>query len=227
MEPDLREEPGQETSPRACALLGRGWPEITAAPPSEEEQQVAVAAVEPRPPAEGLPAASRRRRLWRVVAAAVAVVLGSVVLAAVFALRAREDPASEANRTDEGGLSRQCEAGWTLRESSCFLFSENEGSWTFANGSCASRSSSLAVIKSDKERGFALSEKGEYDRWVGLRRDPSGPWRWADGSALDSGTGVPGGSDCAYLNHQGLSSARCSSTRRYICTKHAEYIQKE
>uniref|UniRef100_A0A8C8S7L0 C-type lectin domain-containing protein n=1 Tax=Pelusios castaneus TaxID=367368 RepID=A0A8C8S7L0_9SAUR len=61
--------------------------------------------------------------------------------------------------------------------------------------------------------------KCRFDHWIGLRRDPGQPWKWANGTEYNNWFLIRGG-DCAYLNDEkGVSSSRCSTERRWICSK--------
>ncbi|XP_078507257.1 early activation antigen CD69-like [Lissotriton helveticus] len=80
----------------------------------------------------------------------------------------------------------QCDDGWHLHMTKCFFISTDEGSWHFAFNTCVSLNSTLAVIENDEEKAFALSKKGEYDRWIGPKIGPHGELTWPDGSTLNS-----------------------------------------
>ncbi|XP_078511724.1 C-type lectin domain family 2 member B-like [Lissotriton helveticus] len=116
-----------------------------------------------------------------------------------------------------------CGDGWIRYHNKCFNFSVVEGNWTTASDSCTSLQSSLAVFEDQDEQDFLIQHKGVVDRWIGLKKQKEETWMWVDGSTYDPWFEIKGRSNCAYLNHQGVSSARCSAIRHWICSKRDKY----
>ncbi|XP_067422158.1 early activation antigen CD69-like [Emydura macquarii macquarii] len=75
-----------------------------------------------------------------------------------------------------------CLDDWIGYRGKCYLFSEAEGNWTSGQSHCSSLGASLAVTDTQKDLDFLLQHKGSLLSWIGLRRDPGQPWRWADGT---------------------------------------------
>ncbi|EMP41807.1 C-type lectin domain family 2 member D [Chelonia mydas] len=71
---------------------------------------------------------------------------------------------------------------------------------------------------------FLLRYKGFLDRWIGLQREPGQPWRWPNGTEFDQRFPIRGGGDCAFLmDEDWFGSSRCSTWRRWICSKPDPY----
>lgn len=115
-----------------------------------------------------------------------------------------------------------CADHWLGYLGTCYFFSEEEGSWNYANNSCWEMNSSLAWIDSTQpmlKLAFMLRYKGSSDHWIGLRRPHGKLWQWPDGSNFNNQFAVEGDSDCAYLNEVAVGSGRCYNKRNWICTK--------
>ncbi|XP_075769510.1 C-type lectin domain family 2 member E-like isoform X1 [Pelodiscus sinensis] len=113
-----------------------------------------------------------------------------------------------------------CPDGWVGYRGKCYSFSEGEGSWTDSRSNCSALSASLAGIDTLQELAFMLRYKGKPDHWIGLRKDSGQLWKWANGTEFNHLFRIRGGGDCAYLNDEnGVSSLRCTSERRWICSK--------
>ncbi|XP_032643808.1 C-type lectin domain family 2 member D-like isoform X3 [Chelonoidis abingdonii] len=113
-----------------------------------------------------------------------------------------------------------CPDGWIGYQGKCYYFSETEGNWTYSQSQCSALNASLAGIDSEQEKDFLLRYKSFLDRWIGLQREPGQPWRWPNGIEFDSQFPIRGGGDCAFLMDEGwLGSSRCSTGRRWICSK--------
>uniref|UniRef100_A0A8C3HTA4 C-type lectin domain-containing protein n=1 Tax=Chrysemys picta bellii TaxID=8478 RepID=A0A8C3HTA4_CHRPI len=113
-----------------------------------------------------------------------------------------------------------CPDGWIGYQGKCYYFSEAEGDWTYSQNHCSSLSASLAGIDSEQEMDFMLRCKGKFDHWIGLRRDPGQPWKWANGTEFNNLFRIGGGGYCADLNDlRGVSSSQCTNERHWICTK--------
>ncbi|CAM4561219.1 C-type lectin domain family 2 member E-like isoform X1 [Lepidochelys kempii] len=113
-----------------------------------------------------------------------------------------------------------CPDGWIGYRGKCYYFSETEGNWTYSRSHCSALNASLAGIDSEQEKDFLLLYKGFLDRWIGLQREPGQPWRWPNGTEFDQRFPIRGGGDCAFLmDEDWFGSSRCSTWRRWICSK--------
>ncbi|XP_069506593.1 C-type lectin domain family 2 member B-like isoform X2 [Ambystoma mexicanum] len=119
-------------------------------------------------------------------------------------------------------IPSSCGEGWVLFIDKCFYFTKEEGNWPFANNTCSTLRSSLALIDNEATLDFMKKHKGDFDRWIGLMKGKDGIWRWSNGSVYGHRFPIHGSSDCAYLNENGLSSARCTLTRHFACYKKRE-----
>uniref|UniRef100_A0A8D2LKA5 C-type lectin domain-containing protein n=1 Tax=Varanus komodoensis TaxID=61221 RepID=A0A8D2LKA5_VARKO len=98
-----------------------------------------------------------------------------------------------------------CAAGWIGYEGKCYFFSEEEGNWTHGQNFCSSHGSFLARIETESEKVFLLRYKGRADHWIGLSKDQSEAWKWADGAEFRNTT------DTAIVS-------RCHIPRHWICS---------
>ncbi|XP_034613536.1 C-type lectin domain family 2 member B-like [Trachemys scripta elegans] len=113
-----------------------------------------------------------------------------------------------------------CPDDWIGYRGKCYYFSETEGNWNYSLTNCSALSASLAGIDSEQDMVFLQRYKGKFDHWIGLRRNPGQPWKWANGTEFNNLFVVRGGGDCGYLNDEnGVSSSRCTNERYWICTK--------
>ncbi|TFJ96754.1 3-oxoacyl-ACP synthase [Platysternon megacephalum] len=113
-----------------------------------------------------------------------------------------------------------CPDGWIGHRGKCYYFSETDGNWTYSQSQCSALSASLAGIDSEQEKDFLLRYKGLLDRWIGLQRKPGQPWRWPNGTEFDNWFPIRGGGDCVFLiDEDWFGSSRCSTWRRWICSK--------
>ncbi|CAM4656939.1 unnamed protein product [Caretta caretta] len=113
-----------------------------------------------------------------------------------------------------------CPDGWIGYRGKCYYFSETEGNWTYSRSHCSALNASLAGIDSEQEKDFLLLYKRFLDRWIGLQREPGQPWRWPNGTEFDQRFPIRGGGDCAFLmDEDWFGSSRCSTWRRWICSK--------
>uniref|UniRef100_A0A8D0FUM1 C-type lectin domain-containing protein n=1 Tax=Strix occidentalis caurina TaxID=311401 RepID=A0A8D0FUM1_STROC len=110
------------------------------------------------------------------------------------------------------------ECGWVGHRGVCYYLSSEEGSWEWSQERCSSLEASLAVLKDPEELDFLLRYGRSIHYWVGLRREGSAPWKWFDGSFLNSSFPVRGDGQCAYINHDGISSDWCSQKKYSVCS---------
>ncbi|XP_065419265.1 C-type lectin domain family 2 member D-like isoform X3 [Chrysemys picta bellii] len=117
-----------------------------------------------------------------------------------------------------------CPEDWIGYRGKCYYFSETDGNWTYSQSQCSALNASLAAIDSEQEKDFLLRYKGFLDRWIGLQRKPGQPWRWPNGTEFDNRFPIRGGGDCVFLiDENWFGSSRCSTWRRWICSKSDPY----
>ncbi|XP_055975634.1 C-type lectin domain family 2 member D11-like [Sorex fumeus] len=109
---------------------------------------------------------------------------------------------------------------WIGFGNKCFYFSEETGNWTFSQTFCDLLEAHLVQIDTSDELKFLKRYKGPYDHWIGLSREsPSHSWKWTNNTGGNTVFQVRGTGECAYLNDNGLSSARIYSDKKWICSK--------
>ncbi|XP_075838756.1 C-type lectin domain family 2 member D11-like [Microtus pennsylvanicus] len=118
-----------------------------------------------------------------------------------------------------------CPRNWIGFGSKCFYFSEDTSNWTFSQNFCMELKAQLARFDNMEELNFLRRYKGTFDYWIGLYREsPEHPWRWMDNTEYNSSVPIRGVEDYAYLNNNGISSARIYADRRWICSNPNNYI---
>ncbi|XP_055467548.1 C-type lectin domain family 2 member D-like, partial [Psammomys obesus] len=118
-----------------------------------------------------------------------------------------------------------CPRHWIGFGHKCFYFSESTSNWTFSQTSCMAQEAQLARFDNREELGFLSRYKGTFDYWIGLHREsPQLPWRWTDNTEYNSTVPIRGVENHAYLNNNGISSARVYADRRWICSKPNSYM---
>ncbi|XP_014447973.1 C-type lectin domain family 2 member D11-like isoform X2 [Tupaia chinensis] len=92
--------------------------------------------------------------------------------------------------------------------------------WTFSQTFCASLEAELARFETLEELNFLKRYKGPSDHWIGLSRETSHHvWKWTDNTVCNISFPIKGVGECAYLNDNGVSSARTYTDRKWICSK--------
>ncbi|CAH7423273.1 C-type lectin domain family 2 member D11 [Phodopus roborovskii] len=125
--------------------------------------------------------------------------------------------------------STYCPTKWIGFGDRCFYFSENTNNWTFSQTFCKVQEAQLAKFDSLEELNFLKRYKGTFDHWIGLHREsPEHPWMWTDNTEYNSSVSeaIRGMEKYAYLNNNGISSARVHADRRWICSKPSNYVLK-
>ncbi|XP_006901816.1 PREDICTED: C-type lectin domain family 2 member F-like [Elephantulus edwardii] len=113
-----------------------------------------------------------------------------------------------------------CPEHWIGFRNKCYYFSEATRNWTSSQIFCSSVEARLAQFETVEELNFLKRYKGPSDHWIGLSRESSyGIWKWTDGNEHNSSFTIRGGGECAYLNDNGISSARNYTDRKWICNK--------
>lgn len=133
-------------------------------------------------------------------------------------------------------LVKTCPAGWQMFCCSCYLLSNESGTWDKGREDCRNRGADLVVIDGHKEEMF-LSKFTRTNAWIGLNdREKEGTWKWVDGSPLtltywethqpDNGGGDPqwGEEDCIHIRPSSSgygewNDRSCNVPMRWICEK--------
>ncbi|XP_019489023.1 PREDICTED: C-type lectin domain family 2 member H-like [Hipposideros armiger] len=113
-----------------------------------------------------------------------------------------------------------CPERWIGFGRKCFYFSEDIRNWTYSQAFCVSLKADLARIETLEELKFLKRYKGPSDHWIGLSRESSHHiWKWTDNTEYNATFVIKGVGECAYLNDNGVSSARTYTDRKWICSK--------
>ncbi|XP_061469436.1 uncharacterized protein LOC133378838 [Rhineura floridana] len=120
-----------------------------------------------------------------------------------------------------------CPSLWINYEGKCYFFSEEETDWTSGRSFCAFYGSTLAVIESEQEKAFILRYiMDTTGHWIGLSKDSTQTWKWADGQEFKNTLEVKGKSgDCAFLNTGFAMSSDCQVKRNWICSQPDTYTR--
>ncbi|KAM8972468.1 hepatic lectin-like [Pelodytes ibericus] len=127
-----------------------------------------------------------------------------------------------------------CDSGWLQFAGSCYYLSLVRSNWMKARSTCVGKQSDLAVITSEEEQQFLMSEatgkKGQRF-WIGLSDvEDEGKWTWVDGSDYENSyqhwkKGEPNdhqsSEDCAHMLTNGdWNDVHCVNEQYYaICEK--------
>uniref|UniRef100_A0A8C0J1X1 C-type lectin domain-containing protein n=1 Tax=Chelonoidis abingdonii TaxID=106734 RepID=A0A8C0J1X1_CHEAB len=116
-----------------------------------------------------------------------------------------------------------CPDGWIGYQGKCYYFSETEGNWTYSQSQCSALNASLAGIDSEPMDSLPSAPNGPGEK-VGARGEHQA--KLSSGQVVPNiyqhkdSSGSPRGGDCAFLMDEGwLGSSRCSTGRRWICSK--------
>ncbi|XP_064140713.1 C-type lectin domain family 2 member D isoform X2 [Loxodonta africana] len=127
----------------------------------------------------------------------------------------------------EFSMCAACPETWIGFRGKCYYFSEETRNWTFSQTFCASVEASLAQFEIPEELIFLKRYKGPSDHWIGLSRESFlHTWKWTDGTENNNSFTIKGVGECAYLNDNGVSSARAYTERKWICSKQNDYPQR-
>ncbi|XP_067290307.1 C-type lectin domain family 4 member A-like [Pseudorasbora parva] len=76
---------------------------------------------------------------------------------------------------------------WKCYQSSLYIISTEEKSWTESRQDCTARGADLIIINNKEEQDFVKNISDGTSVWIGLTdRDVEGRWKWVDGSSLTS-----------------------------------------
>uniref|UniRef100_H0X9N6 C-type lectin domain family 2 member B n=1 Tax=Otolemur garnettii TaxID=30611 RepID=H0X9N6_OTOGA len=112
-----------------------------------------------------------------------------------------------------------CPDDWIGFQDKCYYFSEKEGDWESSRGNCSKEHADLTTIDSEKEMSFLRRFKCTSDHWIGLKMKENRTGRWVNGTIFTEGGKVKGKEECAYLDADYISTARCYTDRKWICRK--------
>ncbi|XP_057347522.1 C-type lectin domain family 7 member A isoform X2 [Manis pentadactyla] len=82
-----------------------------------------------------------------------------------------------------------CPPNWIMHEHSCYLFSKSLVVWNRSKIQCSQLGATLLKIDNLEELDFMVKQVStlpDYSFWIGLSRQPEGPWLWEDGSMFFS-----------------------------------------
>ncbi|TFJ96756.1 G-protein coupled receptor 161 [Platysternon megacephalum] len=160
----------------------------------------------------------------RAVFIAVVVVLVVIIIALTAALgvgKSKQPPPCPA-------AACWCPDGWFRNRGKYYYFSKAKGNWTYSQSVCSSHAASLAAIESLQELGSLLPYKGKLDHWIGLWKDTSQVWKWANGTEFDHRFQIEGDANCTYLDEElTVISSICSASRKWICSKSGTPTKEE
>ncbi|XP_005610975.1 C-type lectin domain family 2 member H-like isoform X1 [Equus przewalskii] len=144
----------------------------------------------------------------------IAVLTASVIVLSILLA------VGQATSVLEVPVSVGCPKQWIGFGSKCFYFSEDARNWTFSQAFCVSLEADLVQFETLEELNFLKRYKGPSDHWIGLSRESSYHiWKWTDDSEYNASYVIKGVGECAYLNDNGISSARTYTDRKWICSK--------
>ncbi|XP_039661849.1 asialoglycoprotein receptor 1-like isoform X2 [Perca fluviatilis] len=127
---------------------------------------------------------------------------------------------------------RDCQKGWMLIKSSCYLINDPPDlkTWEEAREDCRARSSDLVVVDDEDEQIVLhwysrYGGYGRYGSWIGLRAE-GGRWKWIDGSDLTESVSYwidepppPTDGQCAIFYKYSWISRSCAERYTWICQK--------
>uniref|UniRef100_A0A8C6RP42 C-type lectin domain family 2 member E-like n=1 Tax=Nannospalax galili TaxID=1026970 RepID=A0A8C6RP42_NANGA len=117
-----------------------------------------------------------------------------------------------------------CPRKWIGYGNKCYYFSEDTRNWTHCQNSCRALGAELTQFESLEELDFLRRFMGPSDHWIGLQRESSQPaWKWTDNTEYSNTVSIRGVGEHAYLNVNGISSARQHIDRKWICSKPISY----
>ncbi|QOE74384.1 protein vECTL [Elephant endotheliotropic herpesvirus 3A] len=113
-----------------------------------------------------------------------------------------------------------CGPQWIWFNGKCYYFSEEVKNWTLSQEFCMNNGSDLTKANNNSgELTFLKRYKGPSDHWIGLKKTKEN-WTWVDGTPHNNESDpVKNLGECAYINDNGLTSARCYTERKWICKK--------
>ncbi|NXC43610.1 CLC2E protein, partial [Penelope pileata] len=120
---------------------------------------------------------------------------------------------------------------WLGFRGKCYYFLETESDWNTSRANCTDYGASLATIDNEEELKFSSLKafiqrcQGPANRWFGLHKEEADDhWPWTDGTAFTNWFEVQGGSPCAYLNQDRISSSLCHTGKNWVCSRPGDYV---
>ncbi|XP_058414808.1 C-type lectin domain family 2 member B [Diceros bicornis minor] len=111
-----------------------------------------------------------------------------------------------------------CPNDWIGFRDKCYYFSKEERDWDSSKYNCSTQQADLTVIDNIEEMHFLKHYKCTSDHWIGLEMREN-QRKWVNGTTFNNWFHVRGNETCAYLNDDGVATARCYAERKWICRK--------
>ncbi|XP_042230649.1 C-type mannose receptor 2-like, partial [Homarus americanus] len=139
-----------------------------------------------------------------------------------------EIPAGETVHLISPSNERYCPEGWSNEFDHCYMFSEEEKTWTAAQRECQSHQAHLVSVATWAEQDYVFNHQGGGG-WLGLNdRALEGSWVWSDGTSVtitNWNEGEPSGGDknCVEMIDSAgkWNDVRCEQERPFICKRKA------
>ncbi|XP_008576302.1 PREDICTED: C-type lectin domain family 2 member B [Galeopterus variegatus] len=112
-----------------------------------------------------------------------------------------------------------CQDKWIGFENKCYYFSEDEKDWNLSRNHCSAQKADLTMIDTPEEMHFLSRYKCTSDHWIGLTMTANREGKWINATKFNKWFTVRGNEECAYLNGDGVATARCYTERKWICRK--------
>ncbi|XP_044612164.1 C-type lectin domain family 2 member B [Equus asinus] len=112
-----------------------------------------------------------------------------------------------------------CPHDWIGFQDKCYYFSKEEGDWNSSRYNCSTQHTDLTMIDTVEEMHFLRRHKCTSDHWIGLEMTENQIRKWVNGTVFNKWFTVRGNEKCAYLNDDGVATARCYTERKWICRK--------
>ncbi|KAK1149134.1 CD209 antigen-like protein E [Acipenser oxyrinchus oxyrinchus] len=129
-----------------------------------------------------------------------------------------------------------CPLDWRQTGRSCYMFSDQQKTWTDSQSFCQSKQSTLLIINNAKEQQDIISKKNlSWYYWIGLSdRVKEGDFRWVDDTSIntteqfwedDQPDDWQSNEDCIHLYYDGLwNDISCDTQLYFICEKETRMI---
>ncbi|XP_073078490.1 C-type lectin domain family 2 member B-like [Manis javanica] len=112
-----------------------------------------------------------------------------------------------------------CPEDWIGFQNKCYYFSQEEGVWNSSRHNCSTQLADLTVIDTTGEMDFLRRFKSSSNHWIGLEITEDQTAKWINGAIFNKWFNIRGSEKCAYLNDDGVATARCYMERKWICRK--------
>ncbi|XP_058863056.1 CD209 antigen-like protein E [Acipenser ruthenus] len=129
-----------------------------------------------------------------------------------------------------------CPLGWRRTGRSCYMFSDQQKTWTDSQSFCQSKQSALLIINNAEEQKDIISKRSSSQSyWIGLSdRVKEGDFRWVDNTSFKTTEQFwaeqqpddwHSNEDCIHLRNDGLwNDASCDIQSYFICEKETRMI---